>query len=585
MTAAQASAPRGAPAKIARQVKETVNLPESVTHAKSGSAAASKRALDAMRKAVQGYKRGDWKTAAVEAAGAADADPTFAAAFHLLALSLDNLGQKHKAFSMYERALQLDPTDADLYLNIGTAAWRLRMFDGAANAFRTYIELRPDCHKGYNNLAGALRDKGDVEAAKDLLRDAIYRFPEEHELWNSLGTVMGELSDFSNAVTFYKEALRLDPKFARGYHNLAHALNHTGPLEESLDNYNRALELCANDADEIEMLHARGLCLVSLGKLKEGWPEYERRHSPMFGQSGLFAVPARLWEGEEIEGKKLLLLGEQGLGDEIMFANIVPDLIKRVGPNGKVLLAVEPRLVKLFQRSFPEAHVGRLFQSKHNGKVVRLAPWAKDDLKPDLYAPLGTPLQWLRPTVESFPHQKFLTPEPARVGYWRERLQTLGDGPYIGICWRSMLITTQRKKFFSPIEAFAPVLSIPNVKFVNLQYGDCREDLAIAREKLGATIHNFEDLDLKNNLDDNAALCSALDLVLSAPTAAAALAAGAGAETWFMTAGRVWPQLGTDHYPWYPKTRVLTPEKFGDWPALMQTLAKDVAAFADKKKG
>jgi len=145
------------------------------------------------------------------------------------------------------------------------------------------------------------------------------------------------------------------------------------------------------------------------------------------------------------------------------------------------------------------------------------------------------------------------------------------------MCWRSMLLTTQRRKFFSPMEAWRAPLSLKNVKFINLQYGDCREDLAYAREKLGATITNFEDLDLKNNLDDNAALCAALDLAVSAPTAAAALAAGTGTETWFLTAGRVWPQLGTDRYPWYAKTRVLTPPTFGDWPALMQMLATDLA--------
>src|SRR4029079_4580798 len=184
--------------------------------------------------------------------------------------------------------------------------------------------------------------------------------------------------------------------------------------------------------------------------------------------------------------------------------------------------------------------------------------------------------------IEDFPQRSFLVPEPARVGYWRERLSALGPGPYVGICWRSMLLTPQRKKFFSPMEAWRAPLSLPDVKFINLQYGDCREDLAYARDRIGAPITNFEDLDLKNNLDDNAALCAALDLVCSAPTAAAALAAGTGTETWFLTAGRVWPQLGTDHYPWYRKTRVLTPSTFGDWPTLMQTLTGELSKFASR---
>jgi tetratricopeptide (TPR) repeat protein len=542
--------------------------------------AAPREALLAMRKAVDSYKKGRWGDAALAAAEAADIDQHYASAFHLLALALDNLGERHQAFTMYERALTLDPHDADLYLNIGTAAWGLGMYDGADRAFRTYIEMRPDCSKGYNNLAGCLRDKGKIDEAVDLVRNAIMRLPQAAELWNTLGTIMVEICDFTNAQTFYREALRLDPGMARAWHNLGHALNHTGPLEEALDCYGHALSLCEIDSDRAETLHARGLCLVSAGRPAEGWPEYEERHNPRFSQSNFFAVDAPRWDGQDLAGRKLLLMGEQGLGDEIMFASLVPDLTAMVGPAGKIMIACDHRLVPLLQRSFPQAHVGLQAHTRHNAKNVRLAPWARGDLKPDFYTPLGTPLQHIRRCVEDFPARAFLMPEPARVGFWRERLSALGPGPYVGICWRSMLLTTQRRKFFSPMEAWRSPLSIDGIKFVNLQYGDCSEDLAYARDRMDATIASFDDLDLKNNLDDNAALCAALDLVVSAPTAAAALAAGTGTETWFLTAGRVWPQLGTQTYPWYAKTRVLTPGTFGDWPALMSTLSEELRTFA-----
>lgn len=536
-------------------------------------------ALNAMRKAVGHYKKGEWAKAAIAAAEAADADAKYASAYHLLALALDNLGQRHKAFEMYERALALDPHDPDIYLNIGTAAWSLGLYDGAESAFRAFIEMRPDNSKGYNNLAGCLRDKGQIDEAVDLVRNALFRMPEAAELWNTLGTIMGELSDFDNAVTFYKEAQRLDPAMARAYHNMAHALNHTGPLEAAAANYSRALDLCENDHDRAEILHARGLCYAGMGKLAQGWAEYEERHNPIFSQSTYFAVDAVRWDGEDLTGRKLLVAGEQGLGDEIMLAGLIPDLIERVGPQGKVMIACDHRLVPLFQRSFPETHVGIEMHTKHNAKPVRVVPWAAGDLKADYYTPMGTPLKALRPTVDSFPKRAYLKPDPARVRHWIDRLAALGPGPYVGICWKSMLITTQRKKFFSALELWAPVLENTGVKFVNLQYGDCQAELDYVREKLGVAIHNFDDLDLKMNLDDNAALCGALDLVVTAPTAAAALAAATGTETWFLAAGRVWPQLGTDHYPWYPKTRVLTPEKFGDWPALMTRLAADLDQF------
>jgi hypothetical protein len=87
-------------------------------------------------------------------------------------------------------------------------------------------------------------------------------------------------------------------------------------------------------------------------------------------------------------------------------------------------------------------------------------------------------------------------------------------------------------------------------------------------------------LDLRNDIEGAAALSEACDLVISAPTAAAALAGALGRPVWFLCAGRVWPQLGTGHYPWYKTTRVFAPEKFGDWSEMMPRVGEALAEFA-----
>jgi tetratricopeptide (TPR) repeat protein len=550
---------------------------EARTASQPGRHQPNARSLNAIRKAVGHYKKCEWREAAIAAAEAADHDAKAATAYHLLGLSLANLNEKHRAFEMYERALALDPTDADLYLNIGTAAWDLKLHEGACKAFRAYIEMKPSCPKGYNNLAGCVRDMGKIDEAIEIVRNAIYMMPEAAVLWNTLGTIMGEQSDFEGAVTFYKEAARLSPTMARAYHNLGHAQTHTGPLDEAIRNFDIALKYCENDADRAETVHARGICLAAMGRLKEAWPQYEERLNPRCSQAIYFAVQAPRWDGEDLTGKKILFAGEQGLGDEIMLAGLVKDLQDRVGPFGKVMIACDHRLVPLYQRSFPGVHVGIEEHARHNGTPVRVIRWAKGALQPDYYTPMGVPLKFLRNSVEDFPAgHAFLKPDPLRVRHWQERLSAMGPGPYIGICWRSMLINTQRRKFYSALELWRPLLEKNEFKFVNLQYGSCKDELEYMRTTFGIQVHNFEDLDLKNNLDDNAALCAALDLVVSAPTAAAALAAGTGTETWFLTAGRVWPQLGTDRYPWYANTRVLNPERFGDWENVIAQAAGEV---------
>ena len=155
-------------------------------------------------------------------------------------------------------------------------------------------------------------------------------------------------------------------------------------------------------------------------------------------------------------------------------------------------------------------------------------------------------------------------PDPARVAEFRA-----ATGRAAGQEGRHLLALhdagRQARQIFQRDRWLGPGLKTPGVTFVNLQYGDCAEELARAAGTHRRHIHQIEGLDLRDDIDGAAALSAALDLVLSAPTAAAATAASVGTEVWFLTAGRTWPQLGTDEYPWYAKTRVLSPEKFGDW--------------------
>jgi len=319
-----------------------------------------------------------------------------------------------------------------------------------------------------------------------------------------------------------------------------------------------------------------------MGRLEEGFKEYEIRHAPEFRSWVLHYTKAPLWKGEKLDGKRILIVGEQGLGDELMFANILPDIQRAVGEEGRLQIAVDPRLVPLFQRSFPDAEIGLYDDGKLEGRPVRVFQWARENGEPDFYAPMGTPLRYLRKTLADFPREAFLKADAEKTAKFRARLEALGPGPYVGICWRSMVMGAKRGKYYSAIDAWGPILRLPGITFVNLQYGDVSSELARASERLGVTIHNFTDLNLKDDLDDAAALTTACDLVISAPTAAAAMAGALGVETWFMVASRVWPQLGTEQYPWYRSTRVFACEKFADWETLIPRVRDALAAFAPR---
>jgi len=536
-----------------------------------------------LKRGIKAWRRGEIVRAGQWALKSSEMDPSNAKAFHVLAMALERMGHLHKALVTYERAFELDPNDPELLINLGLTAWNLKLTEGAARMFQLYVDACPHSPLGYNNLGSVLYDLGSAEMAIETLRAAIFRMPQEAILWNSLATVLAEEGRAEESLVFYNEAVRLEPRFARGYHNLGYAYQHLGQLEEALENYDRALDYAVDPGERMESQHSRSICLIGAGKLEEGFREYEIRNSERFRAYFHHMIKAPRWNGEPVEGMKLLLVGEQGLGDEFMFANILPDVIRDLGPDGKLQIAVDPRLVALFQRSFPEAEVGtyddRTLVDKNGNKALRLIPFASNGNEPDMWAPMGSALPVYRNALSDFPRKPFLIPDPARVAEFKAQLAKL-PGKKVGVCWRSMMLEAKRAKYFSPIDGWAPLLKTEGVSFINLQYGDCAEEIARARDSHGVTIHQIEGLDLRNDIDGTAALCAALDLVLSAPTAAAATAASVGAKVWFLAAGRTWPQLGTDEYPWYADTRVLTPKGFADWPALMSEAGEELRSFA-----
>ena len=536
----------------------------------------------ALKRGIQAWRKGDIVKAGQWALRATEADGDNPKAFHVLAMALERMGHQHKALITYERAFELDPEDPELLINLGLTAWNLRQTEGAAKMFQLYIAACPDSPLGYNNLGGALGDLGRPDLAIDVLRDAIQKMPSQAILWNSLATVLAEEGRADESIIFYEEAVRLEPDFARVYHNLGYAYQHLSRRDLAIEAYDRALELVVDPAERIESLHSRSICLIGLGDLKNGWREYEIRNNPRFRCYFHHMIDAPMWKGEDVTGKKLLLVGEQGLGDELMFANILPDAQDAVGETGKLQICVDPRLIPLVQRSFPRAEVGayddRTLIDKDGNKALRLVPFASKDNKPDFWAPMGTALQFYRDDLSKFPRNAFLVPDPAKVAEFKIRLAAL-PGKKVGICWRSMMMGAKRAKYFSPIDSWGPILATPGISFVNIQYGDCASDIARAEEAFGVKIHQMEGLDLKNDIDGAAALCAALDLVLSAPTAAAHTAASVGTKTWFLSAGIGWPQLGTAEYPWYPDTKVFWPEKFGNWDAVLPRFAAELADF------
>ena len=527
-----------------------------------------------LRRATAALEIKDWKLAADLALEALNLDERIGLAWHVLAIARDKVGDVESAIQCYEAALALSEDQADIANDLGRLAYRLGMKPLALSLFAAYRAARPDCVHGVNSLASVQRDAQDYDAAIETLRLAITDNPHSPLLWNTLGTVLAEQGDVAAALTFFDEALRLDPAHVHARHNRAHAELYQGDLSGALKDCDAAFALASTPGDLAMIRLARSAILLCAGRIGEGWDAYEARFDPHAVDATRFAIDRPRWTRRtRLEGKSLLLVGEQGLGDEVMFANLLPDVVEELGPKGRLTLAVEPRLVSLFQRSFPSARVGAKVIHQVGGQAVCQAPFITDPDTIDFWAPIAAPLRKFRRSVDAYPARiGYLAADPPRIDHWRDVLASR-PGLKVGVLWKSLKLDGVRRRYFSPFEQWRPVLETPGVSFVNLQYGDCQAELDQARETLGLEIWQPPGIDLKDDLDDVAALCMALDLVIGPANATTNIAAAVGGKVWMVATPGAWPLLGTRRNPWYPQMRVFIPDGFNHWSAVMAEVA------------
>lgn len=536
---------------------------------RQGSAALIRQAADAER-------RKDFAAAAELADQACAADPHSAHAWRLAGVFREKLGDYAAAFEAYDRAMSLSPADAGLARDLARLAGRLGMAELAERFLQHARRLDPASIEIVNDLACAWCAQQRFSEAIELLRETLTSNPGAALLWNTLGCVLFEAGQADQSLVFFDEALRLDARMHAAHFNRANARKAVGQIQGALEDCDRALALGADSPGQAAMYrYARALLLLTAGDVGAGWDAYAVRGEPAYPDHVRHELAAPAWTpGEPLAGKRLLVIGEQGLGDEVLFANVLPDVTRALGPDGRLLIAVEPRLVTLFERSFPSAQV-TAYQTRWDGvravRTVAAGPC-------DVWARMGDFLGVHRRRAADFPQSGgFLEPDPGRVAHWRSVLADLGPGPKVGVIWRSLVIDAQRRKFYPPLEHWGPVFGAPGVTFVNLQPGDCAGEVR-GIGAMGADVRTLPDLDLKDDLDEIAALSSALDLVLGPATAATNIAAAVGAPTWFATTPDAWPRLGTDAFPWYPQARAFSGEQAYDWPGVMAAIGAALRA-------
>ncbi|AWJ84094.1 hypothetical protein TSH58p_11520 [Azospirillum sp. TSH58] len=522
--------------------------------------------------AVRRLAAGDPATAERALRAAVELRPGLADPRINLARALDALGRTDAALAQRRAAALLAPDDAGL---LGALAARA---DAGERDLRRALRLDPERAALWNRLGAWRKDRGALPAARSAYERGLTLDPADAALWNNRANVLKGQGDPDGARDALRRAAALRPDSAAIRNNLSDAHTLCGDPAAALAEAEAAL---ARDPALADARLARASALLALGRFAEGWDAWEDRWSaePWCRTAGRFPQP--LWTGGPLGGGRLLVWGEQGVGDELMFATLLPLLTQSstketqssTGALAGCLLECDARLAPLFARALPGV------------EVVPRGPRPDPRLSaPDIAAqiPSGSLPRLLLRAEEDFRRLRpILKADPARV----PALRRTGRRPLVGIAWHTTNPKWGRLRNV-PLADLARTLHGAGAEMVVLQYGDCAEEVAALAAE-GIAIALPAGLDRKDDLEGLAAQIAATDLVVTIDNATAHLAGALGHPVWLLLSHAPdWRWLmGRDDSPWYPSARLFRQTRSGDWSGPAEAVARALRGLVDGAEG
>lgn len=494
-------------------------------------------------------------------------------------------------------------------------AYRAGKASEAGRYLQQLLQARPGDPKACL-LKGVVHPKADAATGLALVEQACFADPSDAQAWYNLGVFQAERGRLDLALGCYERAVILDPLHLDSLGNGSELLRRFDRFAEALSWADRRLALGAeNWAPHLN----RAVCLLQMKRFdealaafsraaaldperpiiqweafslhlfakryREAWNCFESRFA-CGHLNGVFhyPFPQPLWKGESLAGKHILVHNEQGLGDQIMFASALSEVISKAA---RTTLVVSPELEMLFRASFPEAKVFPAFNGRFAGDNP-VPAWIGQLAPVDFQVPIGSLMHLLRNTPESFSGvAPWMRPSDAARERWKgvaARTWSAPRRPRVGLCWASnpalfrMDSSRRAVKKSMTLEAMAPLMDVSGVDFVSVLNWSIDAMPAPMQGRLIDLSHELR------SMDDTAALVEHLDLVVTVDTSVAHLVGAMGRPVWLLLhdfADCRWT-LEDERSYWYPSMRMIRQRIAGDWPQVIadtkaQLLAQDLA--------
>lgn len=479
----------------------------------------------------------------------------------LLGTLLSMAGRHEESLSWFERSLALNPLQPAVHTDHGNALGKLERPKAATDAFDRALRLEPSYLPALNNRAGRRLDLHDAQGALEDADRALAIKPDLASALRYRSRALLLLDRRDEALASLDAAVALQSDNPDNPSIRAAILTQLGQFGDAAAELDKAVAL---EPDNHYFRQSRAHARLRLGRLADGWADYRHRFTaPTFQRSSRGPVPFSLIprldvhaSREDLMGKRVLLIGEQGVGDQIMYASALPDLIRDAGP---ITCVTSPRMQSLFAASFPEIENLDDADGLDLGRFDKVIP----------IATLG-PLYRNRP--QDFPGTPYLKPREEILAAWRARLGGKTTPLRVGISWRGGAESTGGTARSLSLETLRPLLEREDCEFVNLQYGKVQEEVDAFNRTLARPILNFPRDEIEN-FEALAGLVANLDLVVSVQTTLIHLSGAIGAPCLVMIPFiPEWRYGATgETMPWYDSVRLVRQRVRGDWlPTIAQ---------------
>ncbi|SEC96814.1 Predicted O-linked N-acetylglucosamine transferase, SPINDLY family [Rhizobiales bacterium GAS191] len=453
---------------------------------------------------------------------ALEIDPINGSAWHVLALTRHELDDKVEAIELMHKAIGFEPSSANYHRDLGIMLHGAGRFEEALAASSRAHSLNPDHAATHNGL----------------------------------GATLAELGRPADAIAAYRRALELHPTYYEAWTNLGHSQQALLALDDAADSYRRALGIRHDYAQA--QVSAAMLALLR-GDYANGFTQFEWRWRLKIMTPRDFNEPA--WQGENLDGKTILLHAEQGLGDTLQCLRFVPEVGAR---GGRLVLELPPTLARLTT------------SLAGGGEIVtqgRALP------KFDVHCAFMSLPRVLGVTLDNLGDRPvpYLHADPAAVERWARRLAGTGSGLKVGLAFAGNPKHAADRRRSLPVERLADLLAIEGARFYSLQVGERSQDLALLPP--GRVIDLAPEL---TDFGETAAALANLDLVVTVDTSLAHLAGALGRPCWVMLAfSPDWRwQTERSDTPWYPALRLFRQESPGAWDGVLRRIGEELSAQA-----